>query len=381
MARKFLYVIAALIVLVFAVMFALRLWSEQLTELVFVPRTEFEQLPPLAENAYSRSTMWFSRPDAPGEGLVRWAPHQEAQAAGGLPAVVFFIHPTSYLAKAHWNAPLDDAESRERAELFIRAMASPFGRARQIWAPRYRQAAFGAFLTDAPQAAAALDTAFADVLAAFDVFIAEAPADAPIILAGHSQGAFHLKRLLNERFAGTPLAGRVAAAYAVGWPISREHDLPAVGLPACEKPDQAGCIASWLSFAEPADTATVLKGYAHRLALDGKSPVGSAFLCTNPLTGSEGGEAPASTNLGTLVPDADLHDGKMATGLAGARCGKDGFLYIGEGPDLGPYVLPGNNYHVYDIPLFWRNLQADAARRAAAWEAGKTGAKTGRQTP
>jgi hypothetical protein len=40
---------------------------------------------------------------------------------------------------------------------------------------------------------------------------------------------------------------------------------------------------------------------------------------------------------------------------------------IGEGPDLGPLVLPGNNYHVYDYSLFWANIRADAARRTAAF--------------
>ena len=36
----------------------------------------------------------------------------------------------------------------------------------------------------------------------------------PIVLVGHSQGALHLMRLLKDRVAGTPLAGRVAAAIA-----------------------------------------------------------------------------------------------------------------------------------------------------------------------
>ena len=32
---------------------------------------------------------------------------------------------------------------------------------------------------------------------------------------------------------------------------------------------------------------------------------------------------------------------------------------------MGPYVLPGNNYHVYDYPLFWANVRvvADALWR------------------
>ena len=51
-----------------------------------------------------------------------------------------------------------------------------------------------------------------------------------------------------------------------------------------------------------------------------------------------------------------------------ARCDVRGFLLIGEnGPDLGPYVLPGNNYHVYDYALFWANIRADAAARLAAF--------------
>ena len=42
----------------------------------------------------------------------------------------------------------------------------------------------------------------------------------PIVLAGHSQGAAHVLRLLRDEIAGTPLEQRVAMVYAVGWPIS-----------------------------------------------------------------------------------------------------------------------------------------------------------------
>ena len=42
-------------------------------------------------------------------------------------------------------------------------------------------------------------------------------------------------------------------------------------------------------------------------------------------------------------------------------------MLIGDPPALGGYVLPGNNYHVYDYSLFWANVRADAARRLATF--------------
>ena len=109
-------------------------------------------------------------------------------------------------------------------------MASPFGQASEIWAPRYRQAAFGAFLTEDPQADKALDLAYRDVELAFDRFIASTDPRLPIVLAGHSQGSLHLLRLLRSRIAGTKLQNRIAAVYAVGWPISVTFTLDASGL-------------------------------------------------------------------------------------------------------------------------------------------------------
>ena len=90
------------------------------------------------------------------------------------------------------------------------------------------------------------------------------------------------------------------------------------------------------------------------------------MLCVNPLTGTSDGAAPPAANLGTLVPNGDFANATLAAGQVGARCEK-GFLMIdGAIPNLGPYVLPGNNYHVYDYALFWGSIRADAERRLAA---------------
>jgi hypothetical protein len=373
MARKFLYFIVVCVVLVLAVLMALRLWPGALSRLAFAPTGQFEAQAPLARNAYEDPAMWYARPGR-GDELVRWqppfAPGSAAPPDGEVPPfAVFFVHPTSYLERSHWNAPLDDQPAQSRARLFLKGLASPFGQASEVWAPRYRQAAIGAFLTHSPEAREALDLAYRDVSQAFDEFLAQVGPDVPIVLAGHSQGALMVDELLRKRIAGTPLQGRIAMAYPIGWPISVEHDLPALGLPACAGADQAGCLVTWSSFAEPADPGMLLEWYQHSAGYDGQPRGDRGALCVNPLTGTVGASAPASANLGTLVPSDDLSSGELVPGAVSARCGERGLLLIGDPPDLGPYVLPGNNYHVYDIPLFWENLRQDVARRLRTWAA------------
>ena len=242
-----------------------------------------------------------------------------------------------------------------------------FNEAGAIWAPRYRQATFGAFLTDKEAAAKALDLAYRDVAAAFDEFLREA-GDRPIILAGHSQGALHLVRLLHERVATDPaLRRRIVAAYVVGWPVSRTTDLALLGLPECRAADQAGCLLSWQSFAEPADPSLIVDTFDASAGLDGRSRKGTPMVCTNPLTGTPDAAAPASADAGTLVPSPDLSTGAIVPHLVGAACRGRGFLILTDPVALGGYVLPGNNYHVYDYLLFWANARADAARRLAAF--------------
>jgi hypothetical protein len=378
MARKFLYFIAFCIVLVIAGRITYELFQDELAAIALVPSAEFAPVTPLQANAYEDPALWFSRPGIGVSDPARWQPAY-ASDRGLLPTpaeppvepfAVFFVHPTSYLNRSNWNAPLEnggDPEAERIARIYLRGMASPFNAAREIWAPRYRQATMGAFLTDIPEAGKAIDAAYADVLEAYRYFLSSVDPGTPIVLAGHSQGSLHLKRLLAEEVRGSPAADRLVAAYVIGWPVSLQHDLPEMGFPACAAPNQAGCVISWSSFAEPADPASVMKAYATSTALDGEQPGSSPILCTNPLTGQYGGTAPASANFGTLVPEDSMEQGDLRPGLVPARCDKRGLLLIGPPPEMGSYVLPGNNYHVYDLPLFWANTKADVTRRAEAW--------------
>ncbi len=375
MARKFLYIVATIIILVIAGGFALSIWSTELTRFAMVPRGEFVEQQPLDQNAYLDPDMWFSRPGIGTDDPSRWQPATRGIERTEPPVsdadkkyAVFFVHPTSFINRTQWNAPLDDEESQRIARIYLRGMASPFNQASEIWAPKYRQATFGAFLTDSPEAKAALKSAYADVKQAFAVFRASVDPKTPIVLAGHSQGSLHLMQLLREEIAGQDIAPRVAAIYAIGWPISVEHDLPALGFPACATADQSGCIMSWSSFAEPADPSLLLESYRTSIGFDGKPRGDSQILCTNPLTGGIGGSAQLAQNFGTLVPNGDMSSGELVPGAVPARCDKSGILLIGNPPQMGSAVLPGNNYHVYDIPLFWENLHQNVAGRVAGWK-------------
>lgn len=365
-ARRFLILIFILTLLGVAAAFAIFQFGQDVLISQATPKGSF--VAPVEQGPdYAEAESWISRPGKADEPAT-WLPDGYVQAS--IPerrnAAIFYIHPTTYLRNDRWNGPIDDGESRERAVLFTRSQASTLASGGEVWAPRYRQAAFGAFLLNSKDAQSALGLAYGDIARAFEQFQKEA-GTRPIILAGHSQGALHLLRLLKEQVAGTPLQSRLIAAYVVGWPVSAKADLPALGLPACAEASQTGCLLSWMSFGEPANPELVLQTYEGSAGMSGVQRKREDMVCTNPLSGTQNGVAAPSDNPGTLVPSTDLSSATLAPGRVGARC-EEGLLLIGgDIPPLGPYVLPGNNYHVYDYALFWSAIRGDVARRAEAF--------------
>jgi hypothetical protein len=363
-ARRFLYVVAALIVLTLGSAFAYRMWGQRMLTSVMVPSARFSAPHRISTGDYADRALWLARPDISATNAALWLPKSVKRAEPG-PAAIFYVHPTSYMAPfntARWNASLEDGESQDMARRFTALQASAFSSVGQVWAPRYHQAHFGAFISQSEDARKAVDAAYVEIEAAFSAFLVANPAG-PIILAGHSQGSLHLMRLMKNRIAGEPVAQRIAAAYIVGWPVSLTADIPALGLPPCEGAQQAGCIVSWQSFAEPADTSLVTGAYDNYRGMTGRKRGGTPMLCTNPLTGAPDTAAPEKANLGTLAPSPDDAENiRLVKGAVGAAC-RNGFLMIGAPPQLGPFVLPGNNYHVYDYALFWANIRKDAEKR------------------
>jgi hypothetical protein len=364
-ARRFLLAVFILTLLVVAGAFALFQFGGNVLRHQFTPQGHFTAPADNSGPDYALADSWIARPDIPNNPSL-WVPQGKERPTATGDAAIFYIHPTTYLRGDRWNAPLYEPDSGWRDELFVQSQASAFNAAGEIWAPRYRQAAYGAFLLKTDDAQKALDLAYSDVSSAFDSFLNHIARDRPIILAGHSQGSLHLIRLLQER--ELQLKGRLVAAYVAGWPIDTSSDLSALGLPGCSTPEQTGCILSWLSFGEPANPDLILGEWQKTKGLDGGDRRHVRILCVNPLTGTAGGTAPPADNPGTLVPSSDFKSANLQAGSVGARCERGLLMVGGDIPALGPYVLPGNNYHVYDYALFWAAIREDSKRRLAAWK-------------
>src|SRR5688500_13074539 len=160
-ARRFLFVIFILTLLAVAGAVAIFQFGDRVLLRSTVPRGHFTAPPPSSGPDYADKASWIARPGLAGDPSW-WRPTEEPRPLVPKGAHAFYIHPTTYLERDRWNALLDDHTSRDRAALFVQSQASALGDVANVWAPRYRQAAYGAFLLDSKDARAALDLAFAE---------------------------------------------------------------------------------------------------------------------------------------------------------------------------------------------------------------------------
>ena len=261
---------------------------------------------------------------------------------------VFFVHPTQYFKGAHWNASLDDDGINQITDHYpIRLQASAFQFGGRLYAPRYRQAHIGVFTWQDSLSWRALELAYGDVRAAFEYYLTNWNRGRGIILAGHSQGSWHLRWLIQEFFDGTPLQNQLIAAYAPGfdWYPDDFHDV----IP-CSTPDQINCFCSWMSYGE---------GYFPKWLSDKRNPP----VCTHPITWKHG----------TGSNDVGQHHGVVLSQLKFAHENsieayvERGVLQIVKPQVPFGRVLQRNNWHVGDINLFWVNIQENALLRSQTY--------------
>jgi len=264
---------------------------------------------------------------------------------------VFFVHPTSYLDSSKpngWSASLKDAQLNLYTDYTsILNQASIFNQAGKIYAPRYRQAHINSYspsnYADTLKALAAFELAYQDVKAAFEYYLANEHHGRPIIIASHSQGSTHAKRLLKEFFDDKPLSKKLVAAYIVGMAIDPGDY---VQLKACETPEATGCICAWRTYEE---------GYIPDFVKKEKFN----SIVTNPL----------SWNKNDTIVDRKLNKGsvlyqfnKITPKVADAINHK-GILWSKKPHFLGSFLFRTSNYHIADYNFYYLSVRQNTVDR------------------
>lgn len=303
---------------------------------------------------YSRSENWSALPDR--LDLADSVPAKSGQRDGqaGARADVFFVHPTTYTyqpdakAVSQWNASLDDATLNRRTdETTILNQASIFNGSGRVYAPRYRQAHYHAFITKSKEdRTGSLNLAYSDVRAAFQYYLSNYNQGRPIIIASHSQGTTHATRLLTEFFDNQPLRKQLVAAYLVGVAIPPDQFKT---IPPGDSATQTGCFVSWNTFA---------RGYVPDYYQNGLNRA----LCTNPLTWNPTNTyAPRSLNTGGVG-----YNYKYKTRLVDAQV-HQGLLWVRKPRVFGTFLVPVNIWHIADYNFYWQNVRDNVADRLRAY--------------
>lgn len=326
------------------------------------PRIPFQVYEPPAAPDYADRASWalfeMRSPGGEGEG-----------------APVFFLHSTTYEGGDHWNGPLDDPSALEWLRtVALPNHAAPFGRVGPVSAPLYRQSSLYSRLTPREDAREARAFAYADVEAAFDVWLSRHP-DGPLVLAGVEQGGELLARLIQQRVAGNPdLARRIVAAYMPETLLPGDEYGPDTVVPACERADQTTCILAWKSVPQTDEDAA---RYAYQRGMDWTEDGrleefgDRRGLCVNPILGARTeAESPQRRHLGA-VNATDLEWSARPAFLARqvtTRC-EDGLLRY-SAPRSAAFSLQGDWVDRRKVPpfnLFYADIEADVARRLESW--------------
>lgn len=260
---------------------------------------------------------------------------------------VFFIHPTTIAAKDKvWNGDVTNEKQNSKVDkLPVKHQASVFNGSARVFAPRYRQANYEAFMNlGSENSNQALAIAYADVRAAFLYYMEHYNQGRPFIIAGHSQGTFHAITLIQELVDTTELYEQMINAYLVGMPVKRDDFQ--VCQP-CENSDENHCYLSWNTMKK--------KSYPKFYELYFQEAV-----CHNPL----------SWELNEYYCDESCHEGmvprefkKLIKNQYGAEV-HDGVLWVDPVKIPGiPFTKLVKNWHIGDYNLFYGNIRKNVNER------------------
>lgn len=330
---------------------------------------------------YSMRSNWsgWPGPGNPADRLplnVEPVPYEKREAAA------FFLHPTTYGSTDHYVQPMDHEETKRGTDLgTVSIQASAFNDCCTVYAPRYRQSSLPYPEEDVGERI--FEIGYSDVRNAFLYFLDEIGDEKPFVLASHSQGTFHMVRLVMEEVSGTPLMDRLIAVYAIG------HSLPksvvTEGLPDidfCEDRLQLGCFISWDSYRGDRKPVEFMQAAGEREALwngvDYSGYEERTRICVNPISWvTDDSASDKADHLGALPISKQDDYGSITDPLSelvandiSVYCGNDSSNWLLVNADRSEKLkTPGlfrffeGNLHGYDYQYYWADIRQNARDR------------------
>lgn len=265
-------------------------------------------------------------------------------------ADVFFIYPTLMTSKkdSRWNAPINDSIiNADVLKWIIPYQASAWADSGRLFVPYYRQNHYRAFFEPHIEQGglAAQQIAYDDVKAAFEYYLAHENNGRPIILAGHSQGAIHLKKIVQEFFDDTELQQQLVAAYLVGTKV-KPNEFKSIK--PLSSPNATGGYVSWNSY-----KMGKLPKYADWY---------EGATTTNPVTWDVNKTSDFNQHKGLKYYDEGIIASCLKVEVT------DGLLWVSL-PKVPKrfWVSFVKDYHRFDITFFWQDINLNIQQRVGAF--------------
>ncbi len=273
---------------------------------------------------------------------------------------VFFIHPTLFWDNKNtsWNSDIYDPKMRDFvSSSSVKYQASAWASVGDLYVPHYRQAHIRVFresfwLNGGEQA---YELAYNDVRNAFKIFLEKYNNNKPIILAGHSQGAGHAKKILQEFFDGKLLQNKLVAAYLIGTKIT---DKDFVNLRLMDSKDETGGFVTWNTYRLMSERKT------NKASLTVDRDWIKGALCSNPITWDNNKTSTYEEHKGFLYFNKKIYPNTVKIEDI------DDKVYV-KLPKMGILkkilVSTVKDYHKADINLFWEDIRINSIDRSKAF--------------
>lgn len=294
---------------------------------------------------YSESKSWAVLPGKYPRVLKEFEKIKRDQKAD-----VFYIYPTLFSDKniKDWNANIWTSSIRQDVfEFAIKYQASAWLNAGDLYVPFYRQAHYRIFFEPySEMGKPAWEIAYEDVKNAFQYYLKHYNKGKPIIIASHSQGSMHAKRLIKEFFDQKSLRNQLVAAYLIGTRVLPDEFETIHPL---QDPQATGGFISWNAYKMdklPKDYSNWFQG----------------GVTSNPITWDTQKTSVKSNHKGLLNEDLKLYPKSLKIELI------DGILWTTLPQIPGRFFFSLiKNYHFADINLFWKDIEQNAIVRVKSW--------------